>query len=63
MLSRKSPACFDLGYFKDLDRETLIHAINTYQEPSKEIMDWLNGSPIDGKGAERVKQWLIEKTV
>jgi spore coat polysaccharide biosynthesis predicted glycosyltransferase SpsG len=63
VLSRKSPACFDLGYFKDLDRETLIHAINTYQEPSKEIMDWLNGSPIDGKGAERVKQWLIEKTV
>ena len=60
-LSRKSPACFDLGYFKDLDRERLIHAINTYQEPSKEIMDWLNESPIDGKGAERVKQWLIEK--
>ena len=62
LLSRRSPACFDLGYFKDLDQERLIKAINTYQEPSEEIMNWLNKSPIDGKGAERVKQWLIEKT-
>ena len=63
VLSKRSPACIDLGYFKDLDREKLIHAINTYQEPSKEIMDWFNKSPIDGRGAERVKQWLIERTV
>lgn len=63
VLSRKSPACLDLGYFKSLDREALIHAINTCQEPSKEITDWLHESPIDGKGAKRVKQWLMEKAV
>ena len=56
VLSRRTPACFDLGYFKDLDREMLINAINTYQEPCKEIMDWLRECPIDGKGAERVKE-------
>jgi len=63
LLSRRSPACLDLGYFKNLEREALIYAINTYQEPCKEIMDWLKESPIDGRGAKRVKQWLIEKTV
>jgi len=62
VLSKRSPACIDLGYFMDLDRETLIDAINTYQEPSKRIVDWLNESRIDGKGAKKVKQWLMEKT-
>ena len=63
LLSKRSPACIDLGYFKDIEREALIHAIEKYQEPSKEIMDWLNEGLIDGKGAKRVKQWIKEKTV
>ena len=63
VLSKRTPACFDLGYFKNLDREALINAINTYQEPSKEIIDWLNESQMDGKGVERVEQWLKEKNV
>lgn len=63
LLSKRSPACIDLGYFKDLEREALIHAIEKYQEPSKEIMEWLNEGLIDGKGAKRVKQWIKEKTV
>ena len=61
LLSKRSPACIDLGYFKDIEREALIHAIEKYQEPSKEIMDWLNEGLIDGKGAKRVKQWIKEK--
>jgi len=63
VLSKRTPACLNLGYFKNLDRETLVEAINTYQEPVKEITDWLNEGPIDGNGVKRLAQWIKEKAI
>jgi spore coat polysaccharide biosynthesis predicted glycosyltransferase SpsG len=61
ILSSRTPACFDLGYFKNLKRETLLKEIKVSQQPTKEIMDWLKDGPMDGRGAERVLQWIKGK--
>jgi len=60
ILSSRTPACFDLGYFESLDQETLLNAIEKYQHPTKEITNWLEDVPMDGRGAERVSQWIRE---
>ena len=63
ILSERTPACIDLGYYEDLKQENLLKAIEKCQSSSQEIVSWLDKGPIDGKGARRVADWIRDKAV
>ena len=61
ILSTRTPACINLGYFKDLTRERLIKEIDELKHPNEEINSWLSQNVIDGQGAKRVVSWIKRK--
>lgn len=59
LLSKRTPACFDVGYYKHVTKEAFISALHTCQKPDKNTLAWLSENPIDGMGAVRVKRWIL----
>ena len=61
ILSRRTPACINLGYFEDITKESLLNEIDRLKQPNNEIKSWLSQDIIDGKGANRVASWIKDK--
>ena len=61
ILSRRTPACINLGYFEDITRESLLNEINRLKQPNEEIKSWLSQDIIDGKGVNRIASWIKDK--
>jgi len=61
ILSTRTPACINLGYFEDLTQERLIKEIDELKHPNEEINSWLSQNVIDGQGAKRVVSWIKRK--
>jgi len=63
ILSSRTPACINLGYFEDVTRELLLNEINRLKQPNEDIKSWFGQNIIDGKGVDRVVSWIKEKAM
>ena len=63
ILSRRTPACINLGYFEDITREALVNEIEKLQQPNKEITSWFSQDIIDGQGVNRVVSWIKDRAI
>jgi len=61
ILSQRTPACINLGYFENITREVLVNEIKKLQQPNKEITSWLSQGIIDGQGVNRVVSWIKDR--
>ena len=63
ILSSRTPACINLGYFEGVTRELLLNEIDRLKQPNEDIQSWFRQNIIDGKGVNRVVNWIKDKAM